>query len=185
MKPPAAKRPSRLAELDIESEGRTQQDGMAARLARRRNRAGEGMDDKAAARQPQPARDANAWRRGKALLQVAIDEDIHVELSIIAKRRRPIDQGCAERLAQGTWARAEDHQLGRRRGIMHDLRGKWSDQDFPAGCAAPSGAGRTVCGSTAPTEDLLGRVSREWFVAYDAALSACGVMRCSPERLHH
>ena len=33
-------------------------------------------------------RDPNSWRRGKSLVQVAIPEDAHVELSIIAKRRR-------------------------------------------------------------------------------------------------
>jgi hypothetical protein len=71
-----ARKPSTLASLDIVGEGLAQQDGLAERLARSRAAA--------------PARDAghNAWRRGKALLQVAIPEEAHMELSILAKRRR-------------------------------------------------------------------------------------------------
>ena len=110
MRPPAAKRTSRLAELDIHGEGLTQQDGLAERLARQRSRAGEGADDKAATRQPPPTRDANAWRRGKALLQVAIDEDIHVELSIIAKRRR-LTLSQLTKDALNDWLKAHGHEL--------------------------------------------------------------------------
>lgn len=33
-------------------------------------------------------RDHNAWRKGKSLLQVALPDDIHMELSILAKRKR-------------------------------------------------------------------------------------------------
>jgi hypothetical protein len=77
-----ARKASTLAALDIAAEGRAQQDGLAERLARQRAAA--------AARQGQgtepPAH--NAWRRGKALLQVAIPEEAHMELSILAKRRR-------------------------------------------------------------------------------------------------
>jgi len=78
-------RKSTLAALDIAAEGLAQQDGLAERLARQRasrdaerSGAGEGA----------PAPDRNAWRRGKALIQVAIPEDAHMELSILAKRRR-------------------------------------------------------------------------------------------------
>jgi hypothetical protein len=109
MRAPAAKRPSRLAELDIESEGLTQQDGLAERLARQRGRAGEGAED-AAARPSAPARDANAWRRGKSLLQVAIDEDTHVELSIIAKRRR-LTLSQLTKDALNDWLKAHGHEL--------------------------------------------------------------------------
>jgi hypothetical protein len=85
-----ARKPSMLAALDIVGEGLAQQDGLAERLARNRaaaappaGRAGQGAE-------PAPERDAghNAWRRGKALLQVAIPEDAHMELSILARRRR-------------------------------------------------------------------------------------------------
>lgn len=84
-----AKKPSALAGLDIEDEGLAQQDGLAERLARQRAAKGA-----AGAAKPPGDKDAgngpdhNAWRRGKALIQVAIPEDIHVELSILAKRRR-------------------------------------------------------------------------------------------------
>jgi hypothetical protein len=89
-----ARKPSTLASLDIVGEGLAQQDGLAERLARSRaaalpaptGAAQSGAGQGAAA----PARDAghNAWRRGKALLQVAIPEEAHMELSILAKRRR-------------------------------------------------------------------------------------------------
>jgi hypothetical protein len=92
-----ARKASTLATLDIVGEGLAQQDGLAERLARNRaatasvpsapvpaaGRAGEG-----AAPAPDRAASHNAWRRGKALLQVAIPEDAHMELSILARRRR-------------------------------------------------------------------------------------------------
>lgn len=74
-----ARRQSTLASLDIAAEGLAQQDGLAERLAR--GRAGQGPA-------AEPARERNAWRRGKALLQVAVPEEAHLELSILAKRRR-------------------------------------------------------------------------------------------------
>jgi hypothetical protein len=75
-----ARKTTTLASLDIAAEGLTQQDGLAERLARSRA---------AAPGQGAPAgRDRNAWRRGKALLQVAIPEEAHMELSILARRRR-------------------------------------------------------------------------------------------------
>jgi hypothetical protein len=86
-----ARKTTPLASLDIAAEGMTQQDGLAERLARSRAAAtppvagqgGTGQGGAAA-----PGRDRNAWRRGKALLQVAIPEDAHMELSILARRRR-------------------------------------------------------------------------------------------------
>lgn len=90
-----ARKPTALADLDIESEGLTHQDGLAERLARQRgHRSVEALPESVteqpstqAPNSPRP-RDANAWRRGKSLVQVAIPEDTHIELSIIAKRRR-------------------------------------------------------------------------------------------------
>jgi hypothetical protein len=90
-----ARKPSLLATLDIVGEGMAQQDGLAERLARQRAAAapapaGQGSGEPAVHR-PDSAGDRgghNAWRRGKALLQVAIPEEAHVELSILAKRRR-------------------------------------------------------------------------------------------------
>ena len=89
-----ARKTTTLAALDIVGEGLAQQDGLAERLARQRaaapSRAGEGTAPSAPELAPDPVRgpDHNAWRRGKALLQVAIPEDAHMELSILAKRRR-------------------------------------------------------------------------------------------------
>jgi len=112
-----SKRPSRLIDLDITSEGFAQQDGLAERLARQRGRGGDetttGAKPSLASpdqRAPTPARDANAWRRGKSLLQVAIDEDIHVELSIIAKRRR-LTLSQLTKDALNDWLAAHGHEL--------------------------------------------------------------------------
>lgn len=80
---------SALAGLDIVEEGMAQQDGLAERLAR--NRAGKGAVSPATVagrKSEEGSADHNAWRRGKALIQVAVPEEIHVELSILAKRRR-------------------------------------------------------------------------------------------------
>jgi hypothetical protein len=81
-----ARKSSTLAALDIAAEGFAQQDGLAERLARQRAAtaapaAGQGAE-------PTVAPSHNSWRRGKALLQVAIPEEAHMELSILAKRRR-------------------------------------------------------------------------------------------------
>lgn len=92
------RRSSALADLDIEQEGLTHQDGLAERIVRQRAKRGGGAsgmmdvpsrsaetgDNQSVGSQP----DRNAWRRGKSLIQVAIPEDIHVELGVIAKRRR-------------------------------------------------------------------------------------------------
>ena len=74
---------SPLASLDIVGEGRAQQDGLAERLARQRVTAAPSPEPAA----PRPPAH-NAWRRGKALVQVAIPEEAHMELSILARRRR-------------------------------------------------------------------------------------------------
>jgi len=109
-----ARKPSMLAALDIVGEGLAQQDGLAERLARSRaataprpadGRAGEAAD-------PNPRRGAghNAWRRGKALLQVAIPEEAHMELSILARRRRM----TLSRLVKGAlneWLDSHGHAL--------------------------------------------------------------------------
>ncbi len=87
-----ARKVTTLAALDIVGEGLAQQDGLAERLARQRARAPARMGQGALPATPEPATtpapDRNAWRRGKALLQVAIPEEAHMELSILAKRRR-------------------------------------------------------------------------------------------------
>jgi hypothetical protein len=92
-----AKRISNLADLDIEQEGMAQQDGLAERLARQRGQQSAEPASQvvrpeapvtATPQRQRAAAEPNSWRRGKALLQVALPEDIHVELSIIAKRRR-------------------------------------------------------------------------------------------------
>ena len=62
-----------LADLDIEQEGRAQHDGLAERLARQRSRPSVEPGPPPATQAPDEARrDPNAWRRGKALVQVAI-----------------------------------------------------------------------------------------------------------------
>jgi hypothetical protein len=54
--------------------------------------------------------DHNAWRRGKALLQVAIADEAHLELSILAKRRRmTLSQLVKEALNQ--WLDRHGHAL--------------------------------------------------------------------------
>ncbi len=84
-----ARKPSALAGLDIAGEGLAQQDGLAERLARQRSTKGGAAPPKASTEgSGTGAQDRNAWRRGKSLIQVAVPEDIHVELSILAKRRR-------------------------------------------------------------------------------------------------
>ena len=76
-----ARKPSALAALDIVAEGAAQADGLAERLAR--SRAAPAPPPSPPARPPR-----NAWRAGKALVQVALPEEAHLELSILAKRRR-------------------------------------------------------------------------------------------------
>lgn len=99
-----ARKPTALADLDIAGEALSQQDGLAERIARKRGLSGgqpqtqtletipskvlvSGLSNTANSKES-VTRDANAWRKNKSLIQVAIDEESHVELSIIAKRRR-------------------------------------------------------------------------------------------------
>jgi hypothetical protein len=100
-----ARKSSTLAALDIAAEGMAQQDGLAERLARQR--AGQGAGQGATP----PARPAhNSWRRGKALLQVAIPEEAHMELSILAKRRR-ITLSQLVKGALNQWLDSHGHAL--------------------------------------------------------------------------
>jgi hypothetical protein len=103
------KKPSALAGLDIAGEGLAQQDGLAERLARQR--AGKSV---ANVMKPEPRRgevgDHNAWRRGKALIQVAVPEEIHVELSVLAKRRR-INMSRLVKDALNDWLAAHGQAL--------------------------------------------------------------------------
>ncbi len=109
-----ARKASVLAELDIVSEGLAQQDGLAERLSRQRAArlapAGASLPERPLAAPAAAAKDHNAWRRGKALLQVAIPEECHMELSILAKRRRmTLSQLVKEALNQ--WLDGHGHAL--------------------------------------------------------------------------
>ncbi|MBN9509077.1 MAG: hypothetical protein J0I21_08170 [Alphaproteobacteria bacterium] len=77
-----ARKPTAIAALDIVAEGLAQPDGLAERLARSR------AARPAATPAPVAPVERNAWRRGKTLLQVALPEQVHLELAILAKRRR-------------------------------------------------------------------------------------------------
>jgi hypothetical protein len=99
-----------LAALDIVAEGRAQQDGLAERLARAR--ATRETPPPSPALSPladQPA-EHNAWRRGKALLQVALPEEAHLELSILAKRRR-LTLSRLVKAALNEWLEHHGHAL--------------------------------------------------------------------------
>jgi hypothetical protein len=108
---------SALAALDIVGEGLAQQDGLAERLARQRAARGGASAEQRGAEPPPasvpgtaPAGDHNAWRRGKALLQVAIPQEVHMELSILAKRRRmTLSQVVKDALNQ--WLDSHGHVL--------------------------------------------------------------------------
>jgi hypothetical protein len=111
------RKPTALANLDIASEGLTHQDGLAERIAKQRgHQSNDGIstgpsDQPSAATRPSlPQRDANGWRRGKSLLQVAIPEETHVELSIIAKRRR-MTLSQLVKVALNGWLSTHGHQL--------------------------------------------------------------------------
>ena len=110
-----ARKATTLAALDIVGEGLAQQDGLAERLARQRAaapaRATGGAGQGAPVAVPDaPAADRNAWRRGKALLQVAIPEEAHMELSILAKRRR-ITLSQLVKAALNQWLDSHGHAL--------------------------------------------------------------------------
>jgi len=98
-------RKSTLAALDIAAEGLAQQDGLAERLARQRAARGGAGEGAPAASPPH-----NAWRRGKALIQVAIPQDAHMELSILAKRRR-ITLSQLVKTALNQWLDTHGHAL--------------------------------------------------------------------------
>lgn len=113
-----------LASLDIVSEGLAQEDGLAERLMRQRSSKPEGTP-RALQRIPPPLptpehgnekhshtakHDRNAWRQGKALIQVAIPGDAHIELSVLAKRRRmPLSQ--LVKSALNLWLETHSHTL--------------------------------------------------------------------------
>ena len=107
-----ARKATTLASLDIMGEGLAQQDGLAERLARQRATATPAHTAPATQTPVQtPAgREHNAWRRGKALIQVAIPEEAHLELSILAKRRRiTLSQLVKDALNQ--WLDSHGHAL--------------------------------------------------------------------------
>ena len=112
-----ARKTTALADLDIESEGLTHQDGLAERLAKQRSqRSAENLQEivpepaRAEAGRSLPQRDPNAWRRGKSLVQVAIPEDAQIELSVIAKRRR-MTLSQVVKAALNDWLSRHGHHL--------------------------------------------------------------------------
>jgi hypothetical protein len=113
-----AKKTSSLADLDIEQEGLAQQDGLAERLARQRGHLSEPSRTLVTPAGGTPAevttrstpKEQNAWRKGKALLQVALPEDLHVELGIIAKRRR-MTLAQMTREALNAWLAEHHYQI--------------------------------------------------------------------------
>jgi hypothetical protein len=106
------RRPTALADMDIESEGLTHQDGLAERITKQRGQRTDYLPPVTTpqGRAPRPIRDPNAWRQGKSLLQVAIPEDVHVELSIIAKRRR-MTLSQVVKTALNDWLTLHGHKL--------------------------------------------------------------------------
>lgn len=100
-----ARKPGVLAALDIVAEGQAQADGLAERLARSR-----ATRTAPPAETPSPAPGRNAWRQGKALLQVALPEEAHLELSILAKRRR-LTLSRLVKTALNEWLERHGHAL--------------------------------------------------------------------------
>jgi hypothetical protein len=112
-----ARKTTALVDLDIESEGLTHQDGLAERLAKQRARHSVDAPPEVAPGRPAAEtqrslrqHDPNAWRRGKSLVQVAIPEDAHIELSVIAKRRRTTLSKIVK-AALNDWLASHGHQL--------------------------------------------------------------------------
>jgi hypothetical protein len=105
-----ARKPSTLATLDIVGEGLAQQDGLAERLARQRAVTPSSSRSAPAAESAKHSPGHNAWRRGKALLQVAIPDEAHMELSILAKRRR-ITLSQLVKGALNEWLASHGHTL--------------------------------------------------------------------------
>jgi hypothetical protein len=112
-----------LASLDIMSEGLAQQDGLAERLTRQRSSKSTSAARVATPDNPPPAFEPgrggdlasstgnhNAWRRGKALVQFTIPPDAHIELGVIAKRRR-IDLSGIGRQALNLWLEKHSYTL--------------------------------------------------------------------------
>ena len=111
-----AQKKTALADLDITSEALAQQDGLAERIARAR---GATLTDARETNTMKPTEtptqtvgpsSRNAWRRGKSVLQVAVPDDIYVELSIIAKRRR-ISLSAMTKDALNDWLTRHGHTL--------------------------------------------------------------------------
>jgi len=113
-----------IASLDIMSEGLAQQDGLAERLTRQRSSKSSSATPVPTLRNaPSPApeagrkdnsdyskNDRNAWRRDKALLQVAIPNDVHIELSVLAKRRQ-VQLSHIVRAAINLWLEKHSYPL--------------------------------------------------------------------------
>jgi len=113
-----------LASLDIMSEGLAQQDGLAARLTRQRSSKSTSVTRVPTLDSPPPPalergrggdpastkNEHNAWRRGKALLQVAIPNDAHIELSVLAKRRQ-VQLSHIVRAAINLWLEKHSYAL--------------------------------------------------------------------------
>lgn len=113
-----------LASLDIMSEGLAQQDGLAERLTRQRSSKSTSVARVPVLDSPPspvlergrggvPAstkNEHNAWRRGKALLQVAIPNDAHIELSVLAKRRQ-VQLSHIVRAAINLWLEKHSYTL--------------------------------------------------------------------------
>jgi len=113
-----------LASLDIMSEGLAQQDGLAERLTRQRSSKPGAVTRVPTLDNPPPTKseqgrggdavvsknDRNAWRRGKALLQVAIPNDVHIELSVLAKRRQ-VQLSHIVRAAINLWLEKHSYTL--------------------------------------------------------------------------
>jgi hypothetical protein len=113
-----------LASLDIMSEGLAQQDGLAERLTRQRSSKSTTVTRAPTPDTPPPAAfepnsgnnlvpsngDRNGWRRGKALVQFTIPPDAHIELGVIAKRRR-IDVSDIGRAAINLWLEKHSYAL--------------------------------------------------------------------------
>jgi hypothetical protein len=55
-------------------------------------------------------KDHNAWRKGKSLMQVALPDDIHMELSILAKRKRATLSDLVKD-ALNLWLKTNGHEL--------------------------------------------------------------------------
>jgi hypothetical protein len=118
-----ARKNTALADLDIAAEGLSQQDGLAERIMRSRvakieppqitpNAVPpiEAMSATPAPTRAKAVKRDNSWRKDKALIQVAVSSDSHIELAILAKRRR-IPLSDLVREAVNDWLAARGHTL--------------------------------------------------------------------------